>query len=500
MNTMPVLSLILAIPTAACLAIWLLPRAWCRGVALAALLSALTFALWLVFSFPRGDAGFHFVERHDWIPGLGIAYHVGVDALSALFPPATLVLMLCIIVASWRRPEADAPLYYTLLLLLTAATLGIFFALDTILFIFCWEMTILPLYFMIALWGEGDLRRHAAAKYALMMVTGGIPLLFGILLLAFNHASVAPDGRLSFDMPRLLATPLSHETGQAVFLLLLLGFSFKVPLPPFHTWLPVVARSGPIWVVAALTGLKLGAYGLMRLAIPLAPQAAREFHWLLAGLGSTGMVLGALIALVQSDLRLMLGYLSLSHVGLVVLALSSFDVQGIQGSLLQLLNFTFISGGSFLLLEAIQQRTGTLLAEELGGVARAAPLLAALFLFLGLAGMGLPGTSGFPAELLLLLSVFHNHTGSGLLVLVTLVLTAAAFLSLYRRVFYGPVERPVVGTMSDLRPREWLFATVLVISNLAVGFSPHAVLEFLKPAAERWVSLAERGGLPPVSP
>jgi NADH-quinone oxidoreductase subunit M len=223
-------------------------------------------------------------------------------------------------------------LYFALLLLLEAATLGVFCALDTILFFFCWEFTLLPLYFLVSLWGVGNGRQAAAVRYFLVMLAGGVPLLFGLL------AAVLRAGErrsLAFDLPTLLATPLPEGVQFVVFLLLLVAFAVKVPLVPVHTWLPSIAMGAPAAVTALLVGLKLGAYGLIRLAIPLAPLAARDLHWLLAGLGTLAILYGGVAALAQSNLRGVLAYASLSHVGLVVLALASFSVSALQGALLQ---------------------------------------------------------------------------------------------------------------------------------------------------------------------
>jgi NADH-quinone oxidoreductase subunit M len=211
-------------------------------------------------------------------------------------------------------------------------------------------------------------------------------------------------------------------------------------------------------------------------------------HWLLVALGTMGMLYGAVAALAQTNLRRMLAYASLSHVGLVVLGIASYDLQGLQGSVLQLLNFTLAAGGGFLLISALHHRTGSTDILSLGGAARSMPLLASLFLLFGFAGMGLPGTSGFPAELLILISTFKHHIGAGLAALFAMVLGAAYFLSLYRRAFLGPVTNPVVADAMDLRPRELAVAILFAFLILAVGFYPSLVLDVIKPAGEAWVA------------
>jgi NADH-quinone oxidoreductase subunit M len=486
MDSFPLLSLLfLTLPAGALLA-WLLPRpGWARGIALATALIDLVVVLAAVFLFDPQQSGFQLVEKYDWIPDLNVHYMVGVDGISILFLPAAVLLFIGVIVASWNSVHTLPRLYYSLLMLLETATLGVFCALDTVLFFLFWEFTLVPLYFLVSLWGVGANRRHAAMKYTLVMLAGGIPLLFGILILAFGAA--AAGGPLVFDLPTLLATPLPANTQYLVFLLLLIGFGVKVPLFPLHTWLPLIAMEGPAAVAALLTGMKLGAFGLIRFAIPLAPTAAQDLHWLLAGLGVVAILYGALAALAQTNLRRMLAYASLSHVGLVLLGLASFNMQGLQGAVLQLLNFAIVAGGLFLLTSFLHHRTGSTDIANLGGAARSMPLLASFFLLFGLAGMGLPGTSGFPAELLILMSTFKNHIGAGLAALVGMVLGAAYFLGIYRRVFFGPAVRQVVIEAEDLRPREFWLALSFALLIIFFGFFPALLLDLMRPAAEAWL-------------
>jgi NADH-quinone oxidoreductase subunit M len=336
----------------------------------------------------------------------------------------------------------------------------------------------------------GAHRRYAATKYTLFMLAGGVPLLFGFLLLAFNHAESSGAGipaGLSFDYLVLLDTPLPAGMEVTVFFLLLLGFAVKTPLFPLHTWLPTIAMEGPAAIAALLTGLKLGAYGLIRFVVPLAPNAAQDFHWLLAGLGVFGILYGALAAMSQTNLRRMLAYSSISHVGLVVLGIASFNLQGIQGALFQLLNFTVVAGGLFLITGYLHHRTGSTDLIGLGGVARTMPLLAAFFFLFGLASMGIPGTSGFPAELLILLSALQTHTGAGLAALAGVVLGAAYFMGMYRKAFLGPVNNVVVAECFDLRRREILVLAVFAALILVAGFYPAVVLDLTRVASEGWV-------------
>jgi NADH-quinone oxidoreductase subunit M len=488
---LPLLSLVLVtLPIGAAL-IWLAPNErLARWIALFAAGIDLALTLAMVSGFDRTSGGFQFVEQIAWIPTLNVNYLVGVDGLSVLFLPLTVLLFVGVILASWTSVRTLPRLYYTLLLILESATLGIFCALDTMLFFLFWELTLVPTFFLISLWGVGPQRRYAAVKYTLMMLTGGVPLLFGFLLLAFNHAGLDTSGAgngLVFDYPTLLANPLPAGLQTAVFLLLLAGFAVKAPVFPLHTWLPTVAMEGPASIAAIMTGLKLGVFGLLRFTIPLAPAAAREFHWLIAGLGVIGILYGALMALSQTNLRRMLAFSSMSHVGLVLLGIASFNLQGIQGALFQLLNFTIVAGGLFLLAGFLHHRVGSTDIISLGGVAHSMPLLAAFFLLFGLAAMGVPGTNGFPAEFLLILSALETHTGAGLAALAGVVIGAAYFLGIYRRAFLGQAHHSAVADAVDLRARELWVVAVLGTLILAGGIYPDSVLELTRTASEGWI-------------
>lgn len=492
LGNLHLLSLLLVLPAAGAALIWLAPGTrWARSIALAAMLGDLVIALLVLALFDSADAGFQLVERHAWIPTLNIHYRIGVDGISILFLPLTTILFLCVVLASWTSVRSMGRLYFALLLLLEGTTLGIFLAMDTVLFFLFWELSLVPIFFLVSLWGLGSGRRYAATKYTMLMLVGGVPLLFAFLALAFNHADLAGTGipaGLSFDYETLLDTPLPGPLETLVFFLLLFGFGVKAPLFPLHTWLPLIAAEGPVAVAALMTGLKLGAYGFIRFLVPLAPTATQELFWLLAGLGVIGILYGALGALAQTNLRRMLAFSSISHVGLVVLGIASLNLNAIQGALFQLLNFTLIAGGLFLLIGFLHHRTGTSEAVGLGGIARTMPLLSGFFLLLGLASLGLPGTSGFPAELLLILGAFQAHTGAGLAGLFGTILGAAYFLGLYRRTFLGPVTNAVVAESRDLRPRELTLALSLSLLVILPGLWPQGVLDLTRASAVAWLA------------
>ncbi len=480
----PLLSLlIITLPVGGAL-IWLWPNAThARWIALATAIVDLLLSMTVLFKFDATASGFQLVEKAAWIPSINAHYQVGVDGLSVLFLPLTVILFIGIILSSWNSVAHMQRLYYSLLLLLESATLGIFCALDGVLFMLFWEMTLIPIYFLVSFWGIGPNRRFAAVKYMLFMLAGGIPLLFGFVIIAGS----VPSG-LTFDYIEWLKTPLPLETQKQIFLLLLLGFAFKIPIVPFHTWLPVMAMQGPVSVTATIVGLKLGAYGVIRYVIPLAPQAAQEFAWLLATIGAIGILYGAVAAMAQTNLRRMLAFSSISHVGLVILGISTFTLQGIQGAIFQLLNFVVVSSGLFLITGLIHHRIGSTDIVSLGGAAKSMPKLASFFLLFGLASMGIPGTSGFPAEFLILYSAITTHTGAGIAALLAVILGASYFVSLYRKAFLGPITNSAVQQSVDLQTRELFIIGLSAILILVAGFYPSSVLDLIDVSAQDWIN------------
>lgn len=476
------LSLLVFLPLLGAVLVCLLPARATRGLTALVMLATLAAASAVLVAFDPDGPRFQLIERALWVASLNVHYQVGVDGLSVLFLPATALLFLGSLVASWNLVR-DAPrLHYSLLLLLQCATLGIFCALDTVLFFFFWELTLLPIYFLLARWGVTAGSARVAARYFLIMLAGGVPLLIAFVLLAASQS--VP----TFDLLALLAVPLPRSTQLTFFLLCLIGFGVKVPLVPLHTWLPQFALAAPGSLTALLVGLKLGAYGLLRFAIPLAPAAAQDLHWLLAGLGIVTLIYGAVGILAQSNLRVGLAYASICHVGLAVLGLAAFTAQGVQGAVALLLSFSVATGGAFVLLEFLRQRTGSTDINSLGGAAQTMPLLASGFLICGLAGIGMPGASSFPGEFMLILAALQSHAGAGMAALFGLAIAAAGFLSLYRKAFFGPTTRREVLEAEDLRPREWAVLVILITLIGAIGIYPGPWLEIVRPAAEAWAA------------
>lgn len=459
----------------------------------------LILTLLVLYLFDATDSGFQLLENYNWIPNLNIEFLLGIDGITVLFLPLSAMMTLMTIIASWNSVQHLSRFYFALLLLLEGFSIGVFCALDMMLFFLFWELTLLPVFFLIGLWGIGPQRRSAAIKYMLLMLFGDLALLFAIIILSVNHVNVIQGSiplNLSFSLPELLTTPLSENLQAIVFLLLILGFAVKTPLVPFHTWLPAVAMEGSCQTTALLIGLKLGIFGLLRFTLPLAPSAAVEYSWVLGILGAITMIYCALIALKQTNLRRLLAYSSVSHAGLVVIGIASLNIQGVQGAIFQLINFTLIASSLMLIAGFIQHRLGSTEVLHLGGLAKVMPRLTGFYFLFAFASMGLPGTSGFPALLLLVISALSTHPSLAITALAATVLCAAYMLSFIRRAFFGVITQSPVYQLQDLRPRELMLLTVPALLIVFLGFFPNTILKTSHDAAGLWLSrLLEQPGV-----
>ncbi|MRG92018.1 complex I subunit 4 family protein [Polyangium spumosum] len=480
----PVLSTLIFLPLAGALLVLAIGddrRA--RRAALAISLIELLLSLFVLARFVTGTPDVQFAERRPWIPTLGASYHLGVDGMSVLFLPVAALLSVLVLVASWREVKARARGHNAALLALSAMVMGIFSSLDLVLFFVFWEASLIPMYFLVSLFGVGPERRYAAMKFVLTMLTASGPLLLGIVLLAVAGRE-SPADPYTFDWLVLRERPVPPSIGPVVFFTMLIGFAVKGPFVPLHTWMPTMLRECPVGIGVLLTGLKLGCYGVLRFLVPLLPEATARHAWLLGALGVTAIVYGALVALVQPNLRRLLSFSCLSHVGFVLLGISSGSTEGLSGAVLVMLNLGLSATGLFFLTGFLQNRVGSSEVSALGGVAQKAPRAAVMFLLLGLAGIGLPGTSGFPGEHLVLLSAYETSLPSLVLALFGTILGAAYVLRVFERVFLGPVTRPRVAAMKDLRPLEWGVVGCLAILVLVVGLHPRPLLEIVGPSAE----------------
>ncbi|CAG7856112.1 NADH-quinone oxidoreductase subunit M [biofilm metagenome] len=461
-----------------------------KSIAVFVALIELFLSLIVCYCLNYDNAGFQLVDRHRWIADLGVEYLVGVDGISVLFLPMSALITLMVICSSWNSIQHMEAFHYALVLALEGVTMGVFTALDTVLFFLFWELTLPPIFFLMGLWGIGPHRRAAAIKYTLFMLFGGAALLLAFILLALNTTmpenSAVPG--LVFSLPVLLENPVSDDLQGIVFVLLMLGFAVKTPLIPFHTWMPTATMEGSPPLAALLTGLKLGAYGIIRFAMPLAPSAAVEYSWLLGVLGALTLLYGALIALYQTNLRRLLAYASISHVGLVVVGIASLNLQGIQGAVFQLLNFTAVASSLMLIAGFIQHRLGSTETVHLGGLAKVMPKLTSFYFIFTLASIGIPGTSGFPAEFLLIVSALMAHPSLGIAALAAAVLGAAYMLDFTRKAFLGPIIHQSVKQCQDLRRREMLLLSVPAALVIVIGFFPNPILQLPSKSVDGWLS------------
>ena len=473
--------LLLLLPAGAAITL-LQPARTARWSALTTAGLCLLLSLGITIGFNPSQPNFQYEFTASWIPSLNSHYLLGVDGISVLFLPFTALLFIVVILANWNAIRFLPQLFFALLLLLEGLLLGVFCALDTLLFMLCWELSLIPVYFLISLWGAGAQRRYAAGKYTLFMLFGGAPMLLGFVLLALQTPA-----NPTFAYPELLANPIPAAQQTLIFFLLLTGVAVKIPLIPFHSWLPLIAQEGSASAITLLLSLKIGVYALLRFVIPLAPQATLTYQWLLVGMGMFAVLYGAVTAMSQSNLRGVLAFSGISHVGLVVLGISSLSLAGLQGAIFQLLNFTLFTSSLFILVGFLHQRSGTCELQSLGGLAGPMPRMAAFFLLFGLASMGIPLTSGFPAELLLLSSVFSRYTGAGLLTLFTLIIGASGFLIAYRKAFWGPLLHPGNQRFAELKPREYGLLTLLAILVIGLGCYPQLILSVTEGASNQWL-------------
>ncbi|MBA2530237.1 MAG: NADH-quinone oxidoreductase subunit M [Euzebyales bacterium] len=450
-----------------------------RHVALAGAVAVLGLSLFLTAGFQRGATDFQFAEQLPWVEAIGLSYHLAVDGVSVLFVPLTALLVVVVMLSTWTAVRHQPKAYLMAVLAFETAAIGVFTAVDLILFFVFWELMLIPTYVLVKVWGTGPQRGRAAQRYVLSMLLGSAALLVGFILLGVSHRSApGSGGALSFDLLLLMDSTVPLGTQTAVFFLLAFAFALKAPMFPFHAWLPATLLEGPIGMAVFLAGLKMGVFGFLRFVLPLLPDAFAAWSWLIAVLGVVAVLYGALIALVQSDLRRLLAFASVSHVGLAMLGLSSLNAQGLQGALYLIVSLGLVSTGMLLTAGFVQQRVGSTDLAALGGLAQRTPGLATFALLTSLGAVALPGTSGFPGEFLILLGAFRSR-GWLATIAVTTVITAAAYvLVFFERAFHGRIGSTIVAAVADLHPREIVAAGMLGVAIVALGVFPTAVLAY----------------------
>jgi NADH-quinone oxidoreductase subunit M len=483
------LSLIVFLPLAGALALLLVPNrdgtrdSLVRWTALAVSLVTfvVTLALWAGFDATRAD--FQFVERLAWIPAFGIDYYIGVDGISLLLIVLTGFLTPLALLCSWESIEKKVKEFSIFILVLETAMLGVFVSLDLFLFYVFWDAMLIPMYFLIGIWGY-DQRVYAAVKFILYTMAGSVLMLIAIIALAMMHS--AATGSYSFDLLKLYALQIPAATQTWLFLAFALAFAIKVPLFPFHTWLPDAHVQAPTAGSVILAGvlLKMGTYGLLRFAFPLFPDAAQYFAPYIAGLAVIGIIYGALVAMVQPDMKKLVAYSSVSHLGFVVLGICAMNVQGVSGSVYQMLNHGVSTGGLFMIVGMLSDRRHTRLIAEYGGLKAVTPRLVAAFFIITLSSIGLPGLNGFVGEFLTILGAFKWRPELGVLAATGVILSAVYMLWMFQRVNYGEVTNPKNEKLPDLTPREWAALGPLLAMAIVMGVFPSFFLKPMEPSVE----------------
>ncbi len=474
------LTLLLLIPLGGMVVILLLPKTAVRAirmVALGATGAAMVLALELLAGFEPAGA-LQFEEHLAWIPQLRIAYHIGIDGLNLPMVVLTGLLGFLACVASFSITERHKE-YFALYLLLEVGMLGTFLALDLFLFYVFWEVVLVPMYFLIGIWGGGR-REYSAFKFFVYTLAGSLFMLLGILALYFKTHT--------FDLVALsgLAPAFAPPLQRLLFVAFFLGFAIKVPIFPFHTWLPDAHVDAPTPISVLLAGvlLKMGGYGFFRIAYPLFPAGAAWFAGAMAVLGTINIVYGAFVALAQTDFKRLVAYSSVSHMGFVLLGLASFNAEGLNGAMLQMFNHGIITGGMFLLVGVLYDRTHTRQLGDFGGLGAVVPVYAGLLMFFSLASLGLPGLSGFVGEFLSLLGGFATWRWHTVVAVLGVVMAAAYMLMVIQKVLLGPLNEKW-RSLPDVNARELFSLAPLVIFVLALGIFPLLLLQVQDPALQR---------------
>jgi NADH-quinone oxidoreductase subunit M len=487
MTGLPILSLITFVPLAGAVLLAFVPRERTDLLRLGALATALlSFALSLLLlpAFDRAAPGFQFVEAVDWIPAFGIQYKMGVDGIAVVLVVLTTTLTWISILASFGPIQDRVKEYMISFLILEVGMLGVFMALDLFLFYVFWEVVLVPMYLIIGIWG-GPNRIYATIKFVLYTLIGSLLMLVAILATAYSfQAGHGGSWVGAFDYEQLRSFGFDTALQLFAFGAFFLAFAIKVPMFPFHTWLPDAHVEAPTAGSVILAGvlLKLGGYGFIRFALPLYPDAAQTWAPAIIVLSLIAIIYGAIVALVQPDLKKLVAYSSVSHMGFVTLGIFIFQPQGMEGAILQMVNHGLITGALFLCVGVIYERTHDRAIARLGGLARPTPVYATLFGFFVLASLGLPGLAGFVGEFLVLVGTFAvSPLAAGIAALV-MMLGAAYLLWMYQRVVFGELSsflRSLGGHLQDMNAVEILTLTPLAALTVALGIFPGLVLELL---------------------
>lgn len=474
----PILSTLIFFPIFAALFIPILPRqqeTLIKFFTLVVSIIEFILSIPLYVLFDRGTSQMQFREEYLWIPQWGIKYSLGVDGISVLFVLLSSLLTILCVTVSWNEINKKIKEFYAALLLTHAGMIGVFMSLDIFLFYIFWEAMLIPMYLIVGIWG-GPNRIYAAIKFFLYTFVGSVLMLVGILVLYF-HTNTS-------DILTLMKTPYPYKMQLWLFWAFFAAFAVKVPMWPVHTWLPDAHTEAPTAGSVILAGIliKMGAYGFLRFNLPMFPEASHAMTPIMMILSVIAIIYGAVICLIQTDLKRLIAYSSVSHMGFVTLGIFALNQQGVQGGILQMINHGIVTGALFLCVGIVYQRTHTRQIAHYGGVATVMPAYSAFFMAFTLASIGLPGTNGFIGEFLILLGAFRAWKLMSILAATAVIIGAAYMLWLYQRVFFekiNPYFLEHIHGYGDLNFREILTLVPLLFAVLWIGFYPNALLSFM---------------------
>ena len=471
------------------------PREIAQRTAFVFSLVPLVLALILLSQFDASNGHLQMVQSVEWMPSLGITYSVGVDGFSIWLILLTTLLTPLVLLGSWTDIRHRAKEFMFFILVLEWGMLGALVAIDLFLFFMFWELMLFPMAFVLGIWG-GPRRHYALVKFVLFTMTGSALMLVALLYLVLVHGD---SGELTFDVMSLYGTSLTYTEQTWLFWAFAIAFFIKVPLFPLHTWLPDAHTEAPTGGSVDLAGilLKMGAYAFLRFAIPLFPLAAEDGFPVVIGLAVFGIVYGAMVAYPQKDMKRLIAYSSVSHMGFVILGIYSFDVMGITGGVLQMVNHGLVTGGLFLAIGFIYDRTHTRQIAEYGGLWTAAPTFSVIFLILTFASIGLPGTNSFVGEFLILLGAFRTHPWAAAIATSGVVLGAAYMLTMYKKVVFGPLGRVVTDaeeTLRDFSPREVFSLLPILLFVFWIGIYPKPFLSRIQPTVDVFLARLHQAG------
>ena len=485
-NDSSLLSFILFTPLVGALVLLFVPKRQedvIRWIANLTVVIGFLVSLPLWFRYDTANPDFQFVERLPWIPSIGAEYFLGVDGFSVLLILLTTLMGVIAVLSSWTAITMRVKEYYIFLLMLQTGMIGAFVSLDFLLFFLFWEVMLVPMYFLIGIWGS-DNRLYSAIKFFLFTLVGSVVMLLGILAVYFYNHSVT--GVYTFDVTQFHQLSIPADMQWWIFLAFFLGFAVKVPMFPFHTWLPDAHTDAPTAgsVILAAVLLKMGTYGFIRFSLPILPEGTAAFVPLVAALSIIGIVYGALVAMAQRDWKRLVAYSSVSHMGMVMLGMFALTPVGITGSIVQQLNHGISTGALFLIVGIVYERRHTRLIAEYGGLSKVMPVYAAVFLIMTMSSIGLPTLNGFIGEILILQGVFVVQKTWAFFAASGIVLGAAYMLWLYQRTMFGTVDNPKNENLPDLSMREFVTFVPLLVLAVWIGLYPKPFLDRLETSVD----------------